>query len=184
MTCSTPRRRNRRSIGINRLRYLATPSGRIKPKHHLLVGPFSPTKGEHMELLSYLWQYIVEVFGLFISYVFAAIFIFLVLRRLHSRNITIALVVIFIGVSIAFYIPNGIPTAVEIPMSLRTFGPSASPVLPIANVVHFFQKFGDFERVPDIARSPVDVPKTVTYGEGNIVEISTTTKEVIGTMAD
>ncbi len=137
-----------------------------------------------MELLSYLWQYIVEVFGLFISYVFAAIFIFLVLRRLHSRNITIALVVIFIGVSIAFYIPNGIPTAVEIPMSLRTFGPSASPVLPIANVVHFFQKFGDFERVPDIARNPADVPKTVTYGEGNIVEISTTTKEVIGTMAD
>lgn len=137
-----------------------------------------------MELITYLWQYIVEAFGLFIAYAFAAIFIFLMLRRLHSRNITIALVVIFIGVSIAFYVPNGIPTAIEFPMGLRTFGPSDAPVLPIENVVHFFQKFGEFERVPDIARNPLDVPKTVTYGEGNIVEISTTTKEVIGEMAD
>ena len=67
-----------------------------------------------MELLSYLWQFLVEGFGLGISYVFAAIFIFLVLRRLHSRNITIALVVIFISISVAFYIPNGLPTAIRI----------------------------------------------------------------------
>jgi nitrite reductase (NO-forming) len=137
-----------------------------------------------MELISYLWQYIVEVFGLFISYIFAAILIFLLLRRLHSRNITLALVAIFIGVSIAFYLPNGIPTAFEIPMFLRTFGPSTAPVLPIENVVLFFQKFGDFERVSDIARNPTDIPKTVTYGAGNIVETHTTTKEVIGEMAD
>lgn len=44
-----------------------------------------------MELISYLWQYIVEVFGLFIAYAFAAIFIFLVLRQFHSRPITAAL---------------------------------------------------------------------------------------------
>lgn len=137
-----------------------------------------------MELLSYLWQFIVEGFGLGISYVFAAIFIFLVLRRLHSRNITIALVVIFIGVSIAFYLPNGIPTAVEFPMSLRTFGPAVGPVLPAENVLHFFQRFPEFERVKDIARDPNDVPKTVKYNKDNVVEISLTTKEVIGTMAD
>jgi len=51
-------------------------------------------------------------------------------------------------------------------------------------VVHFFQQFGDFERVSDIARNPTDIPKTVTYTEGKIVEIETTTKEVIGEMAD
>ena len=45
-----------------------------------------------MEILSYLWQYIVEAFGLIIAYVFAAIFIFLMLRRAHSRKITVALV--------------------------------------------------------------------------------------------
>jgi len=47
-----------------------------------------------------------------IAYVFAAIFIFLVLRQFHSWKITSALVAIFIGVSIAFYVPNGIPHAV------------------------------------------------------------------------
>jgi nitrite reductase (NO-forming) len=137
-----------------------------------------------MEFISYLWQYIVEGFGLMIAYVFAAVFIFLVLRRFHSRNITIALAIMFIGVSVAFYIPNGIPTGLELPMSLHTYGPAMGPVLPVANVLHFFQKFGDFERVSDIARDPNDVPGTVTYAEDGVVEITTTTKEVIGEMAD
>src|SRR5262245_36660545 len=100
-----------------------------------------------MELISYLWQYIVEVFGLFIAYVFAAIFIFLVLRQFHSRTITAALVAIFIGVSIAFYVPNGIPTELAYPLSLRSFGPGEGPVLPFTNVFHFFQNFKNFERV-------------------------------------
>lgn len=137
-----------------------------------------------MELIGYLWQFLVEGFGLTISYVFAAIFIFLVLRRLHSRNITIVLVIIFIGVSIAFYLPNGLPKGIEFPMSLRTFGPSVGPVLPAENVIHFFQRFPEFERVKDISHNPNDLPKTVTYNKDNIVEVSMTTKEVIGTMAD
>ena len=137
-----------------------------------------------MELISYLWQYIVEVFGLFIAYVFAAIFIFLVLRQFHSRNITAALVAIFIGVSIAFYVPNGIPTELAYPLSLRSFGPGESPVLPLANVSHFFQNFNNFERVSNIARNPTDVPKTVVYAEDGVVEVNLTTKEVIAEMAD
>ncbi len=137
-----------------------------------------------MELISFLWQYIVESFGLFIAYVFAAIFIFLVLRQFHSRKITVALVVIFIGVSIAFYIPNGIPKELTIPLSLRSFGPGEGPVLPLKNVIHFFQKFKGFERVPNISRNPADVPKTVVYAEDGVVEVSLTTKEVIAEMAD
>ncbi len=137
-----------------------------------------------MELISYLWQYIVEVFGLFLAYAFAAVFIFLVLRQFHSRNITLALAAIFIGASIAFYIPNGVPTAFEIPMSLHTFGPSTAPVLPVANVLHFLGNFGNFERVADIARDPGDVPARVSYAAPGEVEFDITTKEVIGTMAD
>ena len=137
-----------------------------------------------MELISYLWQYIVEAFGLFIAYVFAAIFIFLVLRQFHSRKITVVLVIIFIGVSIAFYIPNGIPKELSIPLSLRSFGPGEGPVLPFKNVIHFFQKFNGFERVPNISRNPTDVPKTVVYAEDGVVELSLTTKEVIAEMAD
>ena len=137
-----------------------------------------------MELFSYLWQYIVEVFGLFIAYAFAAIFIVLVLRQFHSRKITAALAVMFIGVSVAFYIPNGLPTELAYPLSLRGFGPGENPNLPFKNVFHFFQKFNDFERVENISPSPTDVPKTVVYAEDGVVEVSLTTKEVIAEMAD
>ena len=137
-----------------------------------------------MELISYLWRYIVESFGLFISYVFAAIFIFLVLRRLHSKQITIVLVIIFIGVSIAFYLPTGIPKQLAYPMSLRSFGPGDAPILPLTNVFHFFQNFNNFERVADIARNPTDVPKAVVYANDGVVDLNLTTKEVIAEMAD
>lgn len=137
-----------------------------------------------MEIISYLWRYIVEVFGLFISYAFAAIFIFLVLRRLHSKPITIALVAIFIGVSIAFYIPNGLPRELAYPLSIHSFGPGERPDLPLKNVFTFFKNFNNFERLENIARDPNDVPKTVTYAENGVVEISLTTKEVIAEMAD
>ena len=137
-----------------------------------------------MQLISYLWQYLVEVFGLFIAYVFAAIFIFLVLRQFHSRKITSALAAIFIGVSIAFYVPHGLPTELAYPLSLHSFGPNERPDLPLRNVFHFFQNFNNFERVSDIARNPTDVPKTVVYAEDGVVEVSLTTKEVIAEMAD
>src|SRR5687768_13755331 len=100
-----------------------------------------------MELISYLWQYIVEVFGLFIAYAFAAIFIFLVLRQFHSRNITAALVAIFIGVSIAFYVPHGMPEELAYPLSLHSFGPGQRPDLPIRNAFHFFQNRSEERRV-------------------------------------
>lgn len=137
-----------------------------------------------MELLSYLWQYLIQGFGLAIAYIFAAAFIFLILRQFHSRKITVALVGIFIGISLVFYIPNGIPHAFEYPFGLRTFGPSTGPVLPFANVLEFFGKFGSFERVANIARDPNDIPPTVERGDDNVVEINITAKEVIGEMAD
>ena len=138
-----------------------------------------------MELFSYLWQYLVETLGLLIAYISAAVFIFLVLRRFHSRNITIALVAIFIGISIAFYVPNGIPKAFEYPFNSKTFGPSDGPVLPLSNVLQFFKHFGDFPRVSDTAKNPNDIPQMIARNEENIiVEIDLTAKEVIGEMAD
>lgn len=137
-----------------------------------------------MELISYLWQYIVEVFGLSIAYVFAAIFIFLVLRQFHSKKITAALVVIFIGVSIAFYIPNGVPTALAYPLSLKSFGPGERPDLPLKNVLNFFKNFNNFERIENIARDPNDVPQNIVYGQDGTIEVNLTTKEVIAEMAD
>jgi nitrite reductase (NO-forming) len=137
-----------------------------------------------MELISYLWQYLVEAFGLIIAYVFAGIFIVLVLRRIHSWKVTAVLALVFIGVSIAFYIPNGVPNKLAYPLSLHSFGPGEMPNLPFKNVFHFFQNFNNFERVADIARNPTDVPKTVLYSEDGVVDVSLTTKEVIAEMAD
>lgn len=137
-----------------------------------------------MDLLSYLWQYLVGGFGLVIAYGFAAIFIFLVLRQFHSWKITTALVAIFIGASIAFYVPNGIPHAFEYPLGLRTFGPSEGPVLPLSNVFSFLKNFGSFERVANIARNPGDVPATAAQSVDGIVEINLVAKEVVGEMSD
>lgn len=137
-----------------------------------------------MELLSYLWQYLVEGFGLIIAYVFAAIFIILVLRQFHSWKITAALAVIFIGASIAFFLPNGVPTAMAYPVTLQSYGPGEAPNLPFRNVFQFFRNFDNFERVADIARDPTDVPQTVVYSEDGVVEVNLTTTEVIAEMAD
>lgn len=136
-----------------------------------------------MELLAYLWQYIVETIGLFIAYAFAAIFIVLVLRRFHSWKITVALAAIFIGVSLAFYVPNGLPNALQYPFSLKTFGPSEGPVLPFSNVWQFFKNFKNFERVQNIARDPNDVPPAIQRTGPNEVKIELVTKEVIAEMA-
>ncbi len=136
-----------------------------------------------MELLTYLWQYIVETLGLLIAYAFAAVFIVLVLRRFHSWKITVALAAIFIGVSLAFYVPNGLPNAFQYPFSLKTFGPSEGPVLPFSNVWQFFKNFKNFERVQNIARDPNDVPSAIQRTGPSEVKIELVTKEVIAEMA-
>lgn len=136
-----------------------------------------------MEIFSYLWQYIVEVFGLAIAYVFAAIFLFLVLRQFHSKKITAALMIVFIGVSIAFYIPNGVPNSLAYPASLRSYGPGEKPDLPLENVLKFFKNFNNFARIENISRDPNDVPKTVVYSEDGMIDVNLTTTEVIAEIA-
>lgn len=136
-----------------------------------------------MDLFSYLWQYGVQAVGLLIAYLFAAIFIYLILRQLHSRKLTIVLVAVFIGASLAFYVPNGLPHAFEYPFFLKTYGPAEGPVLPFKNVWEFMKNFSSFERPVDIARDPRNVPPPTGRTEPARVEISLTTKEVIAEIA-
>lgn len=135
------------------------------------------------ETIPYLWQYFVQVFGLFIAYAFAGVLFYLILRRLHSRLITATLLIVFLGASLAFYIPNGLPRAFEYPFFLKTYGPSESPVIPFKNILAFFNNFDRFEKVADIARDPNDIPPAINRTEPANVEISLTAKEVIGEMA-
>ena len=103
------------------------------------------------QLLPYTWSYFVQVAGLAIAFIFAAVFIYLALRKSHSLWMRIALVAGFIGVSMFFYVPNGLPNGFSFPLSMRTYGPAEGPVLPAKNVMDFFTHFNAFERVADIA---------------------------------
>lgn len=136
------------------------------------------------EALPYLWQYTVQAAGLFIAYIFAAILIFLILRRFHSWKITTALVVVFLGASLAFYVPRGIPNGFQHPFGLRTFGPAEGPVLPFKNVLDFFVHFNNFERVKNIAVDPNATVGIQTRVGDREVNVEIVAKEVISEMAD
>lgn len=133
--------------------------------------------------LSYVWAYVVQSIGLFVAFVFAGIFIYLAVRRHTSRPMALALLAVFLGVSVFFYVPNGLPHAFEYPFFLKTYGPSEGPVLPFKNVFGFFSNFGDFERAQDIARDPNDVPPPITRTTPATVHIEMTAKEVVAEMA-
>ena len=99
-----------------------------------------------MQLLSYTWSYFVQVAGLTIAFLFAALFIYLVFRKTHSLWMRIALVVVFLGVSLFFYVPNGLPRGISYPFDFPTYGAGEGPVLPLANAIDFLTHFDDFER--------------------------------------
>lgn len=136
-----------------------------------------------MEIIYLLRTILVEWFGLFIAFIFAGIFLYLVLRKLHSTWLTVTLVAVFLGVSIFFYAPHGLPRGFEYPFFLKTYGPAEGPVLSIGNVLKFFANFDKFERVENIARDPNDVPSPIERTEPALVKVELTAKEVIAEMA-
>ena len=136
-----------------------------------------------MEIIYLLRTILVEWFGLFIAFIFAGIFLYLVLRKLHSTWLTVTLVAVFLGVSIFFYAPHGLPRGFEYPFFLKTYGPVEGPVLSFGNIVKFFTHFDTFERVENIARDPNDIPPPITRTEPELVKVELTTKEVIAEMA-
>ncbi len=136
-----------------------------------------------MQLFTYTWSYFVQVAGLAIAFLFAALFIYLALRKFGSRWMRIALVLVFLGVSLFFYVPNGLPDGFAYPISMRTYGMGEGPTLPLGNFLAFTQKFNEFERVQNIARDPSDVPPPITRTEPAHVTLELTAKEVIAEMA-
>ncbi len=137
-----------------------------------------------MEWITTLLSYVfVQTFGLLIAYIAAGVFIYLILSKLHSKWMAILLLVVFLGVSIFFYVPQGLPHGFEYPFFLKTFGPAEGPVLPFKNVLQFFRNVGSFERPSDIARDPTNVPPPIERAESATVNIEITTKEVIAEMA-
>lgn len=135
------------------------------------------------QLVSFTWYFIVQTFGICIAFLAAAVLLYILLRKLHSRVIALLLVAVFVGVSVFFYVPNGIPRGLGYSSFTTTYGPSDGPGLPFANVAKFVLNFSKFEQVPDIARDPNDLPPPLTRTATTTVQIDITAKEVIAQIA-
>jgi nitrite reductase (NO-forming) len=133
-----------------------------------------------LSLLSYV---LVQTLGLGIAFAAAGVLLYIVLRRFNSRVVTILLCVAFLGISIFFYVPNGLPRGLDYPAFLTSYGPSGNPGLPFANVLSFFFHFNQFEKVADIARDPNDVPPPLTRTEVATDTVDIVAKEVISEVA-
>jgi nitrite reductase (NO-forming) len=125
---------------------------------------------------------IVQGFGLLLAGAAAVIFFFIVLRKLHSRTTTFVLVTFFVGAMLFFWFPVGVPQNLAYPFGITTYGPGEGPTLPLKNVFSFFMQLDEFERVPDIARNPLDVP-ALHSASTTAVEIHLTSKEVLAEIA-
>lgn len=136
-----------------------------------------------MILLSLLSYVFVQTLGLLIAFIAAAILLYLVFRKFHSRTIALLFATVFIGISIFFYVPNGLPKGLEYPSFLATYGPSKGPGLPFGNVMQFFWNFHNFEKVADIARDPNEIPAPITRTQNETVHVEITAKEVISQIA-
>ena len=136
-----------------------------------------------MALFSLLSYVFVETLGLAIACVAAVVLLYMVLRRLHSLRMTLALCALFVGVIIFFFVPSALPRGFGYSSFVTTYGPADDPGLPFMNAVRFFLNFDKFEKVAEIARDPNDVSVPITRTATTTVNIDVTVKEVIAEIA-
>ncbi len=134
------------------------------------------------ELFSFVKYLLLQGLGLAIALGVGGLFIYMVLRKLHSRGMAWALFLFFFGTCLFLYVPMGVPQTLAYPFGLKTYGPSEGPWLPLKNVFAFFSHFGQFERVADIAANP-DVTGPAALAGEREVEIRITAKEVLAEIA-
>jgi nitrite reductase (NO-forming) len=136
-----------------------------------------------LDAWSLVYYLIVQGFGLVLAGIAAVIFLFVVLRKLHSLRTTVILVVFFIGAMLFFWFPVGVPQNLAYPFGLTTYGPADGPTLPLKNIFQFFAHLDSYERVADIARDARDVPAATGRRAPADVDITLTAKEVLAEIA-
>ncbi len=134
------------------------------------------------ELWSLLNYLIIQGFGLVLAGLAALLFLYLVLRKHHSRRDTLLLGAFFAGVMLFFWFPVGVPRDLQYPFGIKTYGPADGPTLPLKNILSFFTNIDKFERRADIARDPLDVPPS-RVGTTTEVKIDLTAREVLSEVA-
>lgn len=140
-----------------------------------------------MNVLTELWSLVsylvIQGFGLVLAGAAALIFLYIVLRKHYSLSATVLLAMFFAGVMLFFWFPVGVNPNLQYPFGIKSYGPGEGPTLPLKNIFSFFSNLDRFERVPDIARNPLDVPPPLNRTEEGDVEIHLTTKEVLAEIA-
>lgn len=121
--------------------------------------------------------------GLVLVAAMVGLLIFIILRKLHCLRDTLLLTFVIFGLFLFFYVPQGLPSSLQIPFGVKTFGPAEGPVLPLRNVLTFFNHLSSFEQVADIAHDPTDVPDPIERTESEDVYITLHTKEVLAEVA-
>lgn len=133
-----------------------------------------------LSLFSYLFS---QGFGFIILSIALALFVIWSINNLTSRKSILLLSLLFIGWIFFGLLPMGNFDLRSYPFSMTTYGPGDGPVLPLKNMLTFFQQVNQLERVPNIARDPNEVPPPIDRDEPAIVELSLTTKEVVAEIA-
>ncbi len=126
-----------------------------------------------------LFQFIIResILEVLLSIGVAFILFYIVVRRSTKTAGALVVVLVLMLSATLLWFQN-------IPRHIRTFGPADGPVIKTKDIIAFFKKAGDMERVPTVARDPNDVPNVITRTSEDHVKITLETKEVIGEMAD
>lgn len=136
-----------------------------------------------LDVFHFIKYLLLQGLGLALAFSVAAVFIYLILRKLHSRLTALLLFLFLLGTFLVLYVPFGMPNMISYPFNLKTYGPSTGPWLPLQNVLTFFRKIDSFERRTNIARDPSDVPTLAQADEDGLVRVRLTTKEVLSEIA-
>ncbi len=133
-----------------------------------------------LSLFSYLFF---QGIGLILLIVSVALFIFWSINKFHSRKTAVMFALLAVGWFLLIVVPVGMPNLLQYPSSLHTYGPSDGPTLSLKNVIKFFFRVGDMEKVTEIAHDPKDIPPPIERTEPAVVNIRMIAKEVVGEMA-
>ncbi len=115
-----------------------------------------------VELFQFLQVALLQAFGLGLAVTASLFFYIRLVWRLKALPMTISMIIFILGMALFVSVSVGKLYMFQYPMYVQSFGPGAGPGLPFKNVITFFQQLEQFERIPDIARDPNDVPPPIS----------------------
>jgi nitrite reductase (NO-forming) len=86
------------------------------------------------------------------------------------------------ALALSIVVSLGTRYLLQYPVYGEIYGPAEGPALPLTNVLEFFRRIGEFERVDDIAADPREVPPPVRRAPQQL-SLALETREVLAEIA-